>query len=284
VSCRIVKPEPAGVKHPAKYSPELLPQLARYVDGARTILDPFAGVGRVGMLRPHLTQPARHLVQICANELEEPWGEVAWSNGCNAVRIGDARTVTEHWAPGWFDAVVTSPAYGNRMADAANWAPGRRHSTYTSALRETVGSDRRELRPGNAGAMPWGDLYRELHREAWCEAWAVLRDGGRLVLNIADHYAAGELQGVPEWHVSALLAIGFELLDWLEVPTKRYKAGANSDLRAPELVILFEKPGDPPVDWRLAQVGMPGHYVAGSNRLWDVQPEPVQLSLLGDRP
>lgn len=235
-----------AVHHPAKYSDELLPVMARYVDGAATILDPFAGTGRVGMLRQHLTQPA----VIIANELERAWAAEAVFNGCDRVIIGDAREVPFGCLNN-VKAVVTSPAYGNRMADVCDWAPGRKHSTYTSALRETVGDQWADLQPGNAGAMQWGDDYRRLHREVWTKlappqgggmgGWA-LHSGGRLVLNIADHYRNGITQGVPEWHVSVLLGLGFRLLDWVEVETPRYGFGANSELRCPELVIVMESP------------------------------------------
>lgn len=271
------------VKHPAKFSPELLPVLARYVDGARTILDPFAGTGRVGLLRQHLGI----IPLIHANELEAEWAAEAGANGCDFVRIGDARDLDCN--PETFDAIVTSPAYGNRMADAANWAEGRRHSTYTSALRETTGDPNRSLSPGNAGAMQWGDSYRALHREAWAEAWRVLVPGGRLVVNVADHYRDGRLQGVPEWHTSALLGIGFVLLDWTEVDTPRYGFGANAELRAPELVIVFEKPNpgvalghapSPPFVRRADESWEPCEPGPSGLDLWAVEPEPQQLKLL----
>ncbi len=260
-----------AVKHPAKYSGPLLSHLARFVDGAWSILDPFAGTGRVGLIRQHLV--AWPDAAICAIELEPAWAAECKGNDCDFVATGDARHVRRLFCR-HFDAVVTSPAYGNRMADAANWAPGRKHSTYTSAIRQTVGDDAANLQPGNAGAMQWGDEYRALHREVWAEMWEAIEAGGRLVLNVADHYRDGELQRVPEWHVSVLLALGFVLRDWIDVPTARYGFGANAELRAPELVILFEKPGDGP-DW----VYRPGD--PGTGGLWDVKPEPVQLGLFG---
>ena len=49
-----------------------------------------------------------------------------------------------------FDMVVTSPTYGNRMADHHNAKDGRRRITYTHNLGRT-------LTPGNSGAMQWGE-------------------------------------------------------------------------------------------------------------------------------
>ena len=260
-----------SVQHPAKYSDPILPVLARYVDGARTILDPFAGTGRVGLLRQHLRGP----VWIYGREIEAEWAAEAAGNGCDHVSVGDSRCLP--WGKGVFEAVTTSPAYGNRMADACDWAPGRKHSTYTSALRETVGDPTRDLRPGNAGALQWGDAYRRLHREVWAECWRVLRPGGRLVLNVADHYRDGKLQGVPKWHVSALLGIGFHTLDVAEVETQRYGFGANADLRAPELVICLYRPPFQRRHWAW-RPELPRPDL--SHPIWDVWPEPQQLSLL----
>jgi SAM-dependent methyltransferase len=275
----------ARIVHPAKFSEPILPVMARYVDGEPfcdiAILDPFAGTGRVAELNRWLcrmdeAQGVYRGPLIVANEIEPAWAKAI--RGCDRVIVGDARSLP--FEDGRFGAIVTSPAYGNRMADAANWAEGRKHSTYTSALRETIGDPTAVLQAGNAGAEQWGHSYREIHRAAWAEAWRVLTPGGRLVLNIADHYRAGQLQGVPEWHVSALLAQGFVLLDWVEVPTQRYSFGANADKRAPELVILFDRPAPncPGPTWRYTPTDRrPGH-------LWDVRPEvapPQQLSLLG---
>jgi SAM-dependent methyltransferase len=269
--------------HPAKYSESLLPVMARYVDGARTILDPFAGTGRVGLLKQHLTVPPF----IWANELEEAWAREAKANGCDMVRIGDARTVGRLLIDDLeqpVDAIVVSPAYGNRMADACHWAEGRKHSTYTSALRDTVGDHTRSLTPGNAGAMQWGDAYRDLHRSAWAEAARVLVPGGRLVLNVADHFRAGQLQGVPAWHVSVLLALGFVLLEVAEVATPRFGFGANADKRAPELVIVLGKsPLEPCPPWRWwpDTEALSAYLGRRPGTLWAVEPEPSQLSLLG---
>ncbi len=101
-----------------------------------------------------------------------------------------------------------------------------------------------------------------------------------MVLNYANHYAGGVLQLEAEWHVSVLLAIGWELLHWEDVKTQRYGYGANSDLRAPEQLIVFGKPGGPAPDW----VWQPPAE-RRSGHLWDIEPEPVQLQLFaGDRP
>lgn len=267
-----------AIHHPAKFSDALIPVVARYVDGAETILDPFAGTGRVGMLRQHLTTQPR---MIYGNEIEQAWADEA-AKVCDFVVQGDARELSE-WAPD-VDAIVTSPTYGNRMADACDWAVGRKDCTYTGELRKTVGDRWANLAPGNSGAMQWGDEYRTLHREAWAEAWKCLCPGGRLVLNIADHIRDGVAQGVPEWHVSCLLGVGFRLLDWVEVSTPRYGFGANADKRCPELVICLQKPASehehvtPWTFWPDA-AALNRWLDRPAGTLWAVQPEPQQLGL-----
>jgi tRNA G10 N-methylase Trm11 len=101
------------VKHPAKYSPEILPVIARYVDGARSVLDPFAGTGRIGQIKGMVTG---HPPAVVANELEHVWLAEARSNGCDIIIQGDARTVSRGLGGFRIEAVATSPAYGNRMA------------------------------------------------------------------------------------------------------------------------------------------------------------------------
>jgi hypothetical protein len=280
------------VKHPAKYPEAVLQAAARYIDivdgtalqdGVLRIIDPFAGTGRVGWLKRYISHPTR----IIANEIEREWAAEGILNGCDQVIVGDARAIPFDVLNG-ADVAFFSVAYGNRLADAANWAPGRKHRTYTSALRETVGDPERWLQDGNAGAMQWGDeRYCDLHRVVYgrlghtngLQGRHIIRPNGRLVLSIADHYRDGVLQGVPEWHVAALLAAGFRLLDWVEVETPRYGFGANADKRAPEMVILFDRPAPscPSPAWSFTPTDRrPGH-------LWDVMPEapqPVQLSLL----
>lgn len=263
-----------AVKHPAKFSHQLLPVLARYIDGADSVGDPFGGTGGVGRIRSFLTVNPDTAV-ICASDLEAEWIADGKANGCNLTAVGDARQFGALFGGRQFQAIVSSPTYSNRMADACDWAEGRRHSTYTSALRETTGDPTRDLTPGNAGAMQWGDAYRALHRDAWAEAWRVLIPGGRLVINVADHFRDSVLQGVPEWHVSALLAIGFELRDWVTVGTARYGFGANAEKRSPELVILLEKPGGDGPAW----VHNPLPSLARIGHLWDVAPEPMQLAI-----
>lgn len=96
--------------HPAKFSAPISARLAELLDteGERRgrplrILDPFAGIGRIHRLPFEL---AHTTVGV---ELEPEWALAGGSIPGDATRLP--------FAAGSFDAVATSPCYGNRMAD-----------------------------------------------------------------------------------------------------------------------------------------------------------------------
>src|SRR5690606_20149612 len=138
-------------KHPAKYTDSLLPVFARILreHAARSVLDPMAGVGKIGLLRDY-----GFAGRIVANEIEPEWAYQAppWVE----VRISDAANMA--WANDEeFDAIVTSPCYGNRMADHHDARDSSRRYTY----RHMLG---RPLHPANTGKLQWGEAYQEAHR------------------------------------------------------------------------------------------------------------------------
>ena len=218
---------PTTPSHPARYSKALLPVLARALDPAEEfhrVLDPFAGVGGVHVLAEfgHRTVGA---------ELEPEWAHAHPDTLC-----ADAREVGRLFAPQSFDAVVTSPAYGNRMADAyAGDARGSTRRTYRVALG-------RELSAGSGASLQWGEKYRQLHREVWAAVVPLLRPGGRFVLNMRDHTRAGVRQRVTDWHLAELAALGLELASTEEVPTPGWRFGANTAERWPEVVAVLTVP------------------------------------------
>ena len=81
---------------------------------------------------------------------------------------------------GAFDAIVTSPTYGNRYADHFTPKEGTEWTwrSYTLDLG-------RKLHPNNSGQLQWGPEYRTFHTRAWAQAVRVLCPGGRFVLNIS---------------------------------------------------------------------------------------------------
>lgn len=209
----------AQPSHPAEYTEALYPTMARMLAGYLYILDPMAGVGGVQHLKTWLRR-----AYIFGNEIQYKWARQARGmvNG-NALHLP--------FPDDCFDAICNSPVYGNRMADTL--IDGYERITYTAKH----GS---KLHPDNAGAMQWGNKYKVFHLSAWEEARRVLRLEGGFVLNIKDHYRAGERQYVTEWHIITLSQLGFELVEEKQIACPGSRYGANGDLRMPyESVIKF---------------------------------------------
>ncbi|NQV07969.1 hypothetical protein HQ535_15635 [bacterium] len=210
--------------HPATFSVEILAAVDRALGpDVVTVLDPFAGTGRIHELR----ERGRMTFGV---EIEPEWAALSeWTE------TGDSRHLPFDDCS--FDAVATSPAYGNRMADQYDGRDGTRRYTYRLALG-------RPLTDGNGGGLQWGDTYRNLHAEVWGEAVRVLRPGGRLVLNISDHIRKGEIAPVSRWHVAELEGLGLAEISREIVYTRRMRNGANRDERVDgERVIGFKKGG-----------------------------------------
>jgi SAM-dependent methyltransferase len=207
-------------RHPARFSDAVMPVLAAAVPAGRfrRVLDPFAGTGRVHEL-PNVTVGV---------ELEPEW----------ATRMPGtikADALALPFVADAFDAVCTSPTYGNRLADCHVARDGSVRHSYTHDLG-------RKLHPNNSGALQWGDKYRAFHVRAWAEAVRVLRPGGRFVLNVSDHIRRPERQPVTDWHTATLTGLGHCALDRVDVPTPRLRFGANSGARVEAgHVVVFEK-------------------------------------------
>lgn len=209
--------------HPAKFSTEILDVLRPLMERLPgPILDPFAGTGRIHELGR---------TDTIGVEIEPEWAEQHERTLC-----GDSRRLTTLFERYSIGSIVTSPAYGNRMADSYDGRDGSRRSTYRIALG-------RPLTDGNGAGLHFGDDYRELHRVVWREAFAVLRTGGELVVNVSDFIRNGDVVPVVEWHRETILAIGFELVETMTIPTRRMGHGANRELRVPgERLLRFRKP------------------------------------------
>lgn len=214
-------------KHPAVFTDKFLPIFAGLLAGCSRVLDPFAGTGKLALIKRH-----GFTGEVYCNELEEEWIQSSpyevdhWS-------LGDACSMPQ-FQDRFFDAVCTSPTYGNRMADHHNAKDGSRRVTYTHCLG-------RQLSPNNTGAMQWGAEYRRIHSMAYSEVKRVLASGGRLVLNVSDHIRKGTRIPVTEWHIEVLTAYGFELTSTVEVPTSRMGFGSNAHLRVGhESVLVFK--------------------------------------------
>jgi DNA modification methylase len=214
--------------HPAKFSPEILEVLDGILPAEGVVLDPFAGVGGI-----HDLQTAeRWTIGV---EIEPEWAAAHL-----ATRVGSALNLT--FFDETFDAVATSPCYGNRMADSHDAQDGSYRRSYTHDLRRLTGDPERKLHPDNSGLMQWGPEYQAFHALAWAECYRVLKPGGMMVVNISDHIRGGEAQGVHLWHAATLGATGFEPVMGIPVATKRHRRGENHEARVgEEWVLVFEK-------------------------------------------
>lgn len=217
------------VRHPARFSAPLLPVLAAQLRPEdRLILDPFAGTGLIH----ELAEPGRRLT--VGVELEPEWAALHPDTIC-----ADSLALLDQWAATGrrFDAIVTSPTYGNRMADHHNARDTSKRNTYRHALG-------RPLTPGNSGGLQWGADYQAFHVRAWQLVYNVLRPGGRFVLNVKDHIRQGQQVNVVAWHERTLVEdVGFTYTHFEQVTLPGNGFGQNGQTRVPyEWVLTFDKP------------------------------------------
>lgn len=201
-----------SARHPAKYNGKLLATFAHLLSGNERILDPFAGTGKIFELLNYHPELSIEGIEI----------EPEWSRIDSRVTAGNALYLP--WNDNEFDMIITSPTYGNRMADHHRAKDNSIRNTYTHCLG-------RKLHPDNSGAMQWGDAYRAFHRKAWLEARRVLKSGGTFVLNCKNFYRNGELVEVTEWHIETLESLGFYMLKCIRVDLPGNGFGQNGKLR-----------------------------------------------------
>lgn len=253
--------------HPAKFSDPILDAIedelrAHLIGPGHTLLDPFAGVGRVHELADRLGADSIGV------ELEPEWAATHERTIC-----GDSTALSVFVGPyaGHVDALVTSPAYGNRMADQYLGSDNEKCRTCDGTGKRDPddpelgfcprceGSGKaksrrmgyavslgRKCTPGSGAALPWGDKYRDLHRRVWDECARVIRPGGLWVVNVSSFLKTvdGDLeyQQVMEWHLEQIAAHA-RVLALRAVQTRRMKYGENGELRVPvEHVIVARQP------------------------------------------
>lgn len=250
--------------HPAKFSDPILDAIeaelrAHLIGPGHALLDPFAGVGRVHELADRLGADSLGV------ELEPEWAATHERTIC-----GDSTALSVLVGPyhGQVDALVTSPAYGNRMADqylgsdqekcrkckgTGLTAPDPDRPQRDCSKCKGTGRAKskrmgyavslgRKCTPGSGAALAWGDQYRDLHRRVWDECARVIRPGGLWVVNVSSFIAAGEYQPVMEWHVDQVAARA-RVLSLRAVQTRRMRYGENGELRAPvEHVLVARQP------------------------------------------
>lgn len=228
------------VKHCATFSKPILrkivPLLAAEAERIAPstpldVFDPFAGTGKLFTYADATGTLAAHPIRWCGVEIEHEWAS-------QHPDVYYGSTVTwEHPVPEWrADVIVTSPCYGNRMADHHDARDASKRNTY----RHTLG---RPLSDGSSAMMQWGGEYRRFHGYIWTrciEEW--LAPGGAFILNISNHIRAGAEQLVSEWHVSTLISLGLKWEQGYKIPTQRQRQGANGELRVDgEQLHVFRK-------------------------------------------
>jgi len=197
-----------SVKHPAKYTDALLPVFEKMLIGCVNVLDPFAGTGKIHLL-PYKT---------IGVEIEPEWAALH-----DDTIVGDATNL--QFANHEFDAVCTSPTYGNRMADCHVAKDGSSRNTYTHKLG-------RKLNDNNTGQMQWGEKYREFHVMTWKECHRVLKTDGVFVLNFKNHIRSGKLIDAFSWHCKTLIELGFMIDEIVKVEANGNGFGQNRELRS----------------------------------------------------
>ena len=188
-----------AISHPATFSAPIM-EVLRQVTPKGPVLDPFGGVGTLGRLGAGW--------EVTSNEIVPEWAAQGWENGCTVVVIGDARYLP--FKDDSIPTLVTSPAYGNRLADQrASRTQGTADETRADRSRRTyAGFLGRRLCERNGAGMQWGRRYREFHARACAEMVRVLAPGGWLILNIKDHIRDHDEQGVPAWWCKTVRDLG----------------------------------------------------------------------------
>lgn len=250
--------------HPAKFSASILDKIVEQLaplippGAVYDVLDPFAGVGGVHKLEGRIP------VRTTGVELEREWAAAH-----PQTEVGDSRSL--RFPDGTFDLIVTSPSYGNRMADShearevcqACKGTGTRDDEGNGGECDRCGGAGRNeykrltyrhqlgrpLSEGSGSGLHWGAKYRLLHAEVWRECLRVLRqdtDPDRpawFVLNTSSAVPGAGYQPVTEWHVNALCSLGCKLYGSWPVDTPRMGFGANAGKRAEwESVTILRAP------------------------------------------
>ena len=216
-------------RHPAKFNRAIIDRIVHIIDWHTTIptnariLDPFGGTGKIFDILEEYPG-----LQITALEIEPNWAS-------HDPRVTTGNALDNGFENEFFDMIITSPTYGNRMADHHNAKDGSKRNTYTHAYGE-------KLHPDNSGILHWGEKYRDFHVRAWKETIRVLKSDGFFLLNIKDHIRGGERQFVTDWHKQTLMDLGLYLIDEFQVESPGNRQGQNADLRLDfESLVLLQK-------------------------------------------
>lgn len=211
-------------KHPAVMGVHLINACKKHLPflGCR-VLDPFAGIGTT----------AKFLIDydVVGVELEPEWANQSPKTIC-----GDSLKIVP--LIGKFDAIVTSPAYGNRMADDFEAKDNSKRITY----RHTIG---RKLTAGTTANLHFGHKngeYEKLHEKIWQVCVNALSDNGVFVLNCKDFIRNSKIIEVTNWHKNVIKGFGMQIVEENKIPSKGMCFGKHAEKRINhENIICFKK-------------------------------------------
>lgn len=226
--------------HCAKFSKALIPTIREmilgipYMHGRANyeVYDPMAGVGGL----EEILEPFDFLHPVGSEIEPEYAAEKSW------IWPEDCRENPDRHL-----LIITSPPYGNRMADQYLGTPveqALRAETGKKPRRNSYAIDlNRKVSDGSSAGLQWGPKYRDLMTEIW---WHVVKnqldEGGHLIVNVASHFRDKEYKPVAEWTLAELLDLGLVLIEARFVPTPGLRDGQNSESRVGgEMVYLFRK-------------------------------------------
>lgn len=217
------------IKHPAVYTNSFIPIFAEKLIhfNCLNVYDPFGGTGKISLIKEHGFKG-----EIYCGEIEPEW-----TNQYQGIKhwfIGDS-SKTNFIKDGFFDAICTSPTYGNRMADHFESKDTSKRLTYRHGLG-------RKLSNENTGKMQWGTSYKNKHFEIYVELLRILKNEGIFILNISDHIRSGVVIEVSKWHKELLEKLGLQLIESISISTPRMGFGKNGHLRVDyENIFIFKK-------------------------------------------
>jgi hypothetical protein len=218
---------PGAVDHPARFSKELLPEMARpLADWGLPVHDPFAGTGeRLGELCDELG------LAFTGTEIEPEWIVD------QRVHEGDSTTADPY--PTGEYVVVTSPTYPNGMADHFKAKDASKRNTYRHALQRTRGGADRELHRNNTGRY---NIRRgeQIEAKYWRLAnRAVAHWPDRAVVNVKDfYYENDKVYRLAERWTALLEEHGYAILAQRDVKTPGQRFGANRHRVDTEAVLV----------------------------------------------
>jgi hypothetical protein len=211
--------------HPAKYSKELLPYLAKHSYGV--CLDIMGGTGRIGLLKE--INPL--ITKTISNELEKEWAIQGIENKVDEIIIGDAKNLKLS-----VDCIITSPPYGNRMAD--NFKPSK-----PSSMRKLYAGDLgRTPSNGSVCCKHFNRGYEEIIKEIYDNVIKNVQHD-LFILNVSNFIRKFKEVDVISWYLNYFKENGYYLKYRYDIVTRRQRGvGANAHLRVPtEFIGVFSK-------------------------------------------